>query len=1169
MSFLTRLSLANRGLVALIAIIIAGFGVYLIPSLKQQLLPSLQFPGAFIGASLPGAGPEIIEEQITKPIEDAVKGADGLDTIQSTTRPGSATIQVTFAFGTDLTNAINQLTNSVNRIQPTLPSGVEPTIFAGNTDDIPAIVLAGSGGSDPTDLADRLTRQVVPVLQGIDGVRDVSLTGTRTRQVVITPDLAKLTRAGVSPQAITTLLRANGISIPAGAVTDGTRSLSVQVGTPIDSLDALKGLYLTGAKGPVKLSDVTSSIEERLATATSYTRTDGVDSLGIAVTAAPDGNPVQISHEVRDKLSQLEASSGAKLTVITDQAPFVERSIKSLTTEGLLGLIMAVIVILVFLLSVRSTLVTAVSIPLSVLIALIGLSVGDYSLNLLTLGALTIAVGRVVDDSIVVLENIKRHLGYGEEKVYAILGGVREVAGAVTASTLTTVAVFAPIALVGGFVGQLFTPFAVTVTVALVASLFVSLTVVPVLAYWFLRPVAGGAETEEVRQAAEAKERRSLLQRGYLPVIRFATKRRWATLLVGVLILIGTFGLSRKLETNFLERSGQDNVTISQEMPVGTSLATTNDAAKKVEAVLAGRGDVANYQVTVGNGTFNPFIGSGGASGASFNVALKTDADSVKVTDELRSELTALPAADVGTVTVGADSNSQLSVIVHSADLAVLTSATEQVRQAMATTADVTDVGTTLAANVPRLQVTVDREKAARAGLTEAQVGQSVAGAFRSAPAGQVTFNTVTEDVVVSLGSPPQQADALRKLPLTTANGVVPLSAVAAVAEVSGPEEVTRIDGDRSATVNGTVTGSNVGAATTALTAKLKTLDLGSATYQIGGVSQQQKDAFADLGLAVLAAIAIVFIIMVATFRSLLQPLVLLVSIPFAATGAIALLLATHTALGVPALIGVLMLVGIVVTNAIVLMDLINHYRLAGMGVQEAVIEGGRHRLRPILMTAIATIFALLPMALGLTGEGGFISQPLAIVVIGGLVTSTLLTLVLVPTLYTMVENRKEKSRARRAARRTRKAGGPPKPAPADTEALPAETVPEDAAAASAGGVHQAPERQNAATATATEPGGVHQVAEPQNTATTADPGSPYQVAEPQNAATKAEPGSAHQVAEPQNAATTADPGGARQVAEPQSAATTTAAEPGGALTGYTDQFEVLKMPRRPSVPPA
>jgi HAE1 family hydrophobic/amphiphilic exporter-1 len=1102
MSFLTRLSLANRGLVALIAIVIAGFGVYAIPSLRQQLLPSLEFPGAFIGATLPGASPEIIEEQVTKPIEDAVKGADGLESIESTTRQGSATIQVTFAFGTDLDNAINQLTTSVNRIQPNLPDNVEPTIFAGSTDDIPAIVLAGSGGTDQNDLANRLNQQVVPELQAIDGVRDVAVTGTRTRQVVITPDRAKLAKAGVDPRSIATVLQNNGVSIPAGAVADGTRSLSVQVGTPIDSLDTLKGLYLTGSKGPVKLSDVTSSIQETLATATSYTRTDGVDSLGIVVTAAPDGNPVQISHAVRDKLDALQSSSGAKLTVITDQAPFVERSIKSLTTEGLLGLLMAVIVILIFLLSVRSTLVTAVSIPLSVLIALIGLKVGDYSLNLLTLGALTIAVGRVVDDSIVVLENIKRHLGYGEEKVHAILSGVREVAGAVTASTLTTVAVFAPIALVGGFVGQLFAPFAITVTVALIASLLVSLTVVPVLAYWFLRPAADGAETDAVRQAAEAKERRSLLQRGYLPVIRFATKRRWTTLLVGLLILVGTFGLSTQLQTNFLDRSGQDSITISQRLPVGTNLATTNLAAKEVEAVLAARGDVENYQVTVGNGEFNPFIGSGGASGASFNVALKADADSTQVSDQLRAEFAEL--TDAGEVSVGGDggtgfNSSQLSVIVQAADQDTLTAATEKVRQAMAATAATADVGTTLAANVPRLQVTVDRAAAAKAGLTEAQIGQSVAGAFRSAPAGRVTFNNVTEDVVVSLGTPPTDAAALRKLALATARGVVPLSQVADVEEVSGPEEVSRIDGNRSATVNGTVTGSNVGAASTDLTTRLKALDLGAgASYRIGGVSQQQSDAFGDLGLAVLAAIAIVFIIMVATFRSLLQPLLLLISIPFAATGAIALLLATGTPLGVPALIGVLMLVGIVVTNAIVLMDLINHYRREGMGVREAVVEGGRHRLRPILMTAIATIFALLPMALGLTGEGGFISQPLAIVVIGGLVSSTLLTLVLVPTLYTMVEDRKEKSRANRAGRRGRGTGVlPDGPRHAAAGRVPGDEVPAGAQAPDSGGAHEATGKETA--------GAVRSEAESSN----------------------------------------------------------------NALRGYTDQFEVLKMPRRRSTPPA
>jgi HAE1 family hydrophobic/amphiphilic exporter-1 len=331
---------------------------------------------------------------------------------------------------------------------------------------------------------------------------------------------------------------------------------------------------------------------------------------------------------------------------------------------------------------------------------------------------------------------------------------------------------------------------------------------------------------------------------------------------------------------------------------------------------------------------------------------------------------------------------------------------------------------------------------------------------------------------------------------------VVPLSSVATVQQVSGPEEVTRIDGNRSATVNGTATGANVGATTRDLTAKLKTLSLpGGATYEIGGVSQQQSDAFGDLGLAVLAAIAIVFVIMVATFRSLLQPLILLISIPFAATGAIALLLATGTPLGVPALIGVLMLVGIVVTNAIVLMDLINHYRQQGMGVREAVVEGGRHRLRPILMTAIATIFALLPMALGLTGEGGFISQPLAIVVIGGLVSSTLLTLVLVPTLYTLVENRKDKSRTKREMRRQRRAA------------------------------------KGAIAAVATS--------EPADA--------------PKHAAADDEPG----VTVPAGAPVPDSSGGAHEAR-----ASRPAGEPSAALRGYTDQFEVLKMPRRPAAPP-
>jgi HAE1 family hydrophobic/amphiphilic exporter-1 len=343
----------------------------------------------------------------------------------------------------------------------------------------------------------------------------------------------------------------------------------------------------------------------------------------------------------------------------------------------------------------------------------------------------------------------------------------------------------------------------------------------------------------------------------------------------------------------------------------------------------------------------------------------------------------------------------------------VLARATERARQAMADTPNVADVSTSLVDSAPRIDVTVNRPAAARAGFSEAAVGQIVGQVFQGSPLGQLTIGGRQQDVVLRSGQGPATVDALRALPV----GPVKLADIATVTEVKGPVEITRIDGNRSITVSGTATGANLGQTTVNLKQRLGNIHVAGATITVGGVSADQANAFADLRLAVLAAVAIVFLIMVATFRSLVQPLILLVSIPFAATGAIGLLLATGTPLGVPALIGMLMLVGIVVTNVIVLMDLVNQYRAQGMRAREAVIEGGRRRLRPILMTAIATIFALLPMAFGLTGEGGFISQPLAVVVIGGLISSTLLTLVLVPTLYVMVEQMRERfMRGRTAA---------------------------------------------------------------------------------------------------------------------------------------------------------
>ncbi|GAA3447011.1 efflux RND transporter permease subunit [Planomonospora venezuelensis] len=1062
MTALARLSLANRSLVIMIALVLSAFGAFAIPSLKQQLLPSLSFPGAFVVAPYLGASPEIVEEQVTKPIEDSFQGIAEVTEVTSTSREGMSQVQVAFEYGTDIEAAVSKMQQAVSRIDAQLPEGVDPQVLAGGTDDIPVLVLAVGDGGDERAMADKLERIMVPELRGVEGVSEVTVTGVREENVVITPDAKKLALLGLQPTAIAEVLRANGQPIPAGSLTEDNMSLTVQVGSRIDSIEELRDLYLTpaapaqapaqarqnpaaqaqqgrqvpgrtaaqqapqqrpaAAPEPVRLGDV-AEVEREQASATSLTRTNGEPSLGVSITMSPDGNAVAISHDVREKLPEIVRAIGdaSEVTVVFDQAPYVERSIEDLTTEGLLGLVFAVLVILVFLLSLRSTLVTAVSIPLSVVIALIALWLGDYSLNMLTLGALTIAVGRVVDDSIVVLENIKRHLEYGEAKRDAVLAGVREVSGAVTASTLTTVAVFAPIAVVGGMVGQLFAPFAITVTVALLASLLVSLTVIPVLAYWFLKaPALAPEQVRAAREEAEAKELRSPLQRAYLPVLRFATRRRLVTVLIGIVVFVGTVGLAGRLETNFLDSSGQDTISISQKMPVGTDLATTDAAAGKVEEVLAGLKSqgVQSYQVNIGGG--GGFMGGatgGGGDRASYSVTVSEDTDTPALEETLREKLKALP--DAGEITVGGNgggmgggSTNQLQVIVQAPDLATLKTAAETVRGAMAELDGLRDVASNLAASAERVEVQVDREKAAAKGLSESVIGQIVAQQFRGAPLGEMTLDGQTGDVVLRSGDAPQDVAEIRELKLPTATGLVELADVASVKKVGGPTQVTRIDGERSATVSGTATASDLGAVTTALDTKLKGLSLpAGASYEIGGVSADQAEAFGQLGLAMLAAIAIVFMIMVATFRSFAQPLILLVSIPFAATGALGLLLATGTPMGVPALIGMLMLIGIVVTNAIVLIDLINQYRAQGLGIVEAVIEGGRRRLRPILMTAVATIFALIPMALGLTGSGGFISQPLAIVVIGGLLSSTLLTLVLVPTLYVMLERTKERFR--------------------------------------------------------------------------------------------------------------------------------------------------------------
>ncbi|MER5253635.1 efflux RND transporter permease subunit [Streptomyces sp. NPDC002855] len=1047
MSWLSRFSLAQRALVGLISIIALVFGAIAIPQLKQQLLPSIELPMVSVLAPYQGASPDVVEKQVVEPLESSIEAVDGITGITSTASEGNAVIMAQFDYGSGSKQLVADVQQAVNRAGAQLPDDVDPQVIAGSTDDIPTVVLSVTSDKDQQALSDQLDRTVVPALEDIDGVGQVTVDGVRDLQVDVTPDDKKLAKAGLTPAALGQALQAGGATLPAGSFDEDGKNRTVQVGGGYTSLKQIQDLMVAPEAKPgerpgkpVRLGDL-ATVKQQPSEATSITRTNGSPSLAVAITMDQDGSAVAISDAVKDKLPDLrkDLGAGADLTVASDQGPAVSKSIDGLTTEGALGLVFAVLVILVFLASIRSTLVTAVSIPLSVVLALIVLWTRDLSLNMLTLGALTIAIGRVVDDSIVVLENIKRHLGYGEEREAAIITAVKEVAGAVTSSTLTTVAVFLPIGLVGGMVGELFGSFSLTVTAALLASLLVSLTVVPVLSYWFLRPPKDvrDADPEEARRKAEEKEAKSRLQRFYVPVLRFATRRRFTSLAIAVVILVGTFGMAPLLKTNFFDQGEQEVLTIKQELKPGTSLAASDASAKKVEKMLDGLDEIKDYQVTVGSSGFMAaFGGSTDTNQASYTLTLKDKSSYDTTQDKVEEELGKLSGIGQTSIAAGDGFGSQdLSVVVKAADGDVLRKASDEVRDEVAKIDDVTDVQSDLSQSIPRISVKAN-SKAAAAGFNDTTLGQAVAQAVRGTESGKAILDDTERDVVVKSAQPAKTLAQLRELKL----GSVQLGDIAEVKLVDGPVSMTRIDGARAATITAKPTGENTGAVSADLTKKLDALKLpDGATASIGGVSEDQDEAFASLGLAMLAAIAIVFMLLVATFRSLVQPLILLVSIPFAATGAIGLLIATDTPMGVPAMIGMLMLIGIVVTNAIVLIDLINQYRGQGHGVVDAVVEGGRHRLRPILMTALATIFALLPMALGITGEGGFIAQPLAVVVIGGLITSTLLTLLLVPTLYAMVELRKERRRAKREAKRAKKAGVPPQSGSEATDQEPAQ----------------------------------------------------------------------------------------------------------------------------------
>ncbi|GAB2825926.1 efflux RND transporter permease subunit [Alpinimonas psychrophila] len=1021
----------NRALIALITIVAAIFGGLALTNLKQELAPSITFPQLAVLTTYPGAAPEVVNQDISTPVETAIQGVPGIESTTATSSTNVSLISVSFTYGTDLILSEQKINQAINRIKSTLPTGVEPQVITGSFADFPVLQVAVTSDLPSLQMADLLRASTLGQLKDVAGVRDAALVGAPKQRVTITPNQAELRAQGLSTKSIKDALDSNGVLIPAGSITENDQTLSVQAGDRLVSLDSVKALPLVGGTSGVvvTIADV-ATVELGNDPTSSLSRVDGKPAVTIAITKLPAANTVDVSKAVNAILPGIEQSLGsnAKLTVVFDQAPYIQKSIESLTTEGLLGLLFAVIVILLFLMSVRSTLVTAISIPTSVLITFIGLQVSGYTLNILTLGALTIAIGRVVDDSIVVIENIKRRLVPGVDRASTIVDAVRQVAGAVTASTATTVAVFLPISFVGGVTGELFRPFALTVTIALVASLFVSLTIVPVLAYWFLRAPSEIGRRAEKAKAAEAagEESAGWLQRGYLPIIRWTLKHAVVTILLAVLVLAGTIAMTPFMKTNFLGSSGQNTFTVTQAIASGTSLAAQDTFATTVEQSLMDTPGVTTVQLSIGSSGSalrDAFVGGGDGS-ITYSVTTDDKANQTEIQDAVRTRLASV--TDIKTITIGSQSGfgagSDIKIEIQAPDQESLATASAAVVTSMQGLSSVDQVTSDLTASRPFISVIVNRDKAAQAGYSEVALGGLVSQVMRPTDSGSVVISGTAVRIYISTENPPATQAALAALQIPTPAGFVALDTLATVAVTDGPAAITTIKGARSATVTVSPKSSDLGTASAQVQKAVDAITLpAGATAKLGGATSDQQAAFSQLGIALLIAILVVYIIMVATFGSLLQPLLLLVSVPFAATGAIALQVATGIPLGVPSIVGVLMLIGIVVTNAIVLIDLVNQYRAKGMDVAGALIEGAKRRLRPILMTALATIFALVPMAMGLTGSGGFISQPLAIVVIGGLLSSTVLTLIVLPVLYFLVEGKREKNAIKRDAKRADK----------------------------------------------------------------------------------------------------------------------------------------------------
>jgi HAE1 family hydrophobic/amphiphilic exporter-1 len=1025
---LTQLAVSKRSVTVLITIGLLLAGLFSWSQLKQELLPDIQFPYVVVITPMPGASAKDVATQVTQPVERSIGSVARLTHVNSSSVNSLSIVVAAFTYGTDVKETKASVQANLQAL--TLPSGATPSVMSLDINALPPITVAiqGTGSTTQAELNAAAATNILPALQSIDGVSKVDLTGAMAARVLIALDPAKLAESGVSMSQIQGVLQANNLILPAGSLPTGEISIPVSAQHQIASTSEISNLVV-GVKMPAAGSAVTiptpvtigdvATVSMVATQPTGYAQINGNPSLVISVSKTSDANTVDVVQKVKAKLASVQGQGGAafSVTTIEDFSTFIIESRDSLVREGGLGALFAVITIFLFLMSLRSTLVAAISIPVSIMTALVLMLVAGVTINIMTLGGLAIAVGRVVDDAIVVLENIYRHRGRGDPMREAVISGTREVASAITSSTLTTVAVFLPLGFVGGLVSQFFLPFALTVTFALLASLLCALTVVPVMASLFIDRV-------KLNPDAGAEHHDTIVQRIYTPILRLALynrRSRWSVIGISAVLVVVAGLLVPHIPTQFLNTGSEKFLQVSVAPPSGTPSSVVLDKAKTVVTAIEANKEVNLVETTVpgdsdtGLSAIAAAFTGGAANSATIVARLDKTVDLNAEQLKLSEQLSKLQSTG-WTIQVAQQSmtgTGSIGVVVSGSDPTKVAAATTEVLTALKAQPDLLNVKSDLATATTEIQVDVDPNKAIMAGTSTAQVQGEIHNALVGIQAGTVNLADGPADVYLQVAAKDLNSSAaLSQLLVGTAK--VPLASIATVEQVPVQARISRVDQSPASTISADTTSKDTGGVSTEVQKVIDDLKsagkLNGVTVTLSGVTEQMNEAFGGLFVSMAVAILLVYIVMVLVFNSLIDPLVIMFSLPLATIGAFPALFVTQRAIGVSALIGFLMLIGIVVTNAIVLLDLVEQHRRRGLPMYEALMEGGRTRVRPILMTAIATMLALTPLGLGLS-EGEIIASELATVVIGGLFTSTFLTLIVVPVVYSLVEDAKVRSR--------------------------------------------------------------------------------------------------------------------------------------------------------------